>query len=71
MQQHLCERRNAISKILVVYCSLSGNTKATAEAVAEGARSTGAAVLVKGHPNGKEITDLKELGIKLAAAIAT
>ena len=146
-----------MSKILVVYCSLSGNTKAAAEAVAEGARSTGAtvlvkngfetqpvdllncqavalgsydafsymggglkdfldrafyptqnqvagkpyaaflthgdggkaiqsiesvaqsfklkkavnAVLVKGHPDGKEIADLKELGIKLAAAIAT
>ena len=29
------------------------------------------AVLVKGHPDGKEIADLKELGIKLAAAIAT
>ncbi|MBU4212589.1 MAG: flavodoxin [Verrucomicrobia bacterium] len=36
-----------MSKILVVYCSLSGNTKAAAEAVAEGARSTGATVLVK------------------------
>jgi len=146
-----------MSKILVVYCSLSGNTKTAAEAVAEGARSTGAtvlvkngfetqpvdllncqavalgsydafsymggglkdfldrafyptqnqvagkpyvaflthggggkaiqsmeslaqsfklkkaanAVLVKGHPDGKEIADLKELGIKLAAAIAT
>ena len=33
-----------MSTILVVYCSLSGNTKAAAEAVAEGARSTGATV---------------------------
>ena len=47
MQTHLCERSNAMSKILVVYCSLSGNTKTAAEAVAEGARSTGATVLVK------------------------
>ena len=36
-----------MSKILVVYCSLSGNTKAAAEAVAEGARSAGANVVVK------------------------
>lgn len=36
-----------MSNILVVYCSLSGNTKAAAEAVAEGARSTGATALVK------------------------
>jgi flavorubredoxin len=146
-----------MSKILVVYCSLSGNTKAAAEAVAEGARSAGAtvlvkngleaqpadllncqavalgsydafsymggglkdfldrafyptqnqvtgkpyvaflthggggkaiksiealaqsfkftkaanAVLVKGHPDGKETADLKALGVKLAAAVAT
>jgi len=146
-----------MSKILVVYCSLSGNTKAAAEAVAEGARSTGAtvtvkngfeahpadllncqavalgsydafsymggglkdfldrafyptqgqvagkpyvaflthggggkgiqsiesvaqsfklskagnAVLVKGHPDDKEVADLKALGIKLASAVAT
>jgi len=36
-----------MATILVVYCSLSGNTKAAAEAVADGARSTGATVLVK------------------------
>ncbi|MFA5042537.1 MAG: flavodoxin [Kiritimatiellia bacterium] len=36
-----------MSKILVVYCSLSGNTRAAAEAVAEGARSTGTTVVVK------------------------
>src|ERR1035437_8339544 len=36
-----------MAKILVVYCSLSGNTKAAAEAVAEGARSAGATVLIK------------------------
>lgn len=36
-----------MSKILVVYCSMSGNTKAAAEAVAEGARSAGATVVVK------------------------
>ncbi|HUW60239.1 MAG TPA: flavodoxin domain-containing protein [Candidatus Bathyarchaeia archaeon] len=34
-------------KILVVYSSLSGNTKAAAEAVADGARTAGAQVVVK------------------------
>ena len=33
-----------MSKILVVYCSMTGNTKAAAEAVAEGARGAGAEV---------------------------
>jgi flavorubredoxin len=36
-----------MGKVFVVYCSLSGNTKAAAEAVAEGAGSAGAQVLVK------------------------
>ena len=36
-----------MSKLLVVYCSMSGNTKAAAEAVAEGARKAGADVTVK------------------------
>ena len=36
-----------MSKVLVVYCSMSGNTKAAAEAVAEGARQAGADVTVK------------------------
>ena len=36
-----------MSKILVVYCSMSGNTKVAAEAVAEGARTSGAEVHVK------------------------
>jgi flavorubredoxin len=36
-----------MSKVLVVYCSLSGNTKAAAEAVVEGARQVGAKVTVK------------------------
>jgi NAD(P)H dehydrogenase (quinone) len=36
-----------MKKVLVVYCSLSGNTKAAAEAVAEGARAAGAEVSVK------------------------
>ena len=36
-----------MSKVLVIYCSLSGNTKAAAEAIAEGARSAGAEVVVK------------------------
>ena len=36
-----------MSKVLVVYCSMTGNTKAAAEAVAEGARAAGAQVVVK------------------------
>jgi len=36
-----------MAKVLVVYCSLSGNTQAAAEAVAEGAREAGAGVVVK------------------------
>jgi flavorubredoxin len=36
-----------MTKVLVVYCSMTGNTKAAAEAVAEGARSKGAQVVVK------------------------
>ena len=36
-----------MSKVLIVYCSMSGNTKAAAEAIAEGARKTGAQVTVK------------------------
>jgi flavodoxin len=34
-------------KVLVVYCSMTGNTKAAAEAIAEGARVAGAEVVVK------------------------
>ena len=36
-----------MSKVLVVYCSMSGNTKAAAEAVAQGAHSAGAKVVLK------------------------
>jgi flavorubredoxin len=36
-----------MAKVLVVYCSLSGNTQAAAEAIAEGARSAGAKVVLK------------------------
>lgn len=36
-----------MAKILVVYCSMTGNTKAAAEAVAEGAKSAGAKVVIK------------------------
>lgn len=36
-----------MSKVLVVYCSLSGNTRTAAEAVAEGAREAGAQVTLK------------------------
>ena len=34
-------------KVLIVYCSLSGNTKAAAEAVAEGVAEAGVDVVLK------------------------
>ncbi len=36
-----------MSKVLVVYCSMSGNTRAAAEAVAAGAKKAGARVAIK------------------------
>jgi flavodoxin len=36
-----------MSKVLIVYCSISGNTKAAAEAIADGARKAGAHVTIK------------------------
>lgn len=36
-----------MAKVLVVYCSMTGNTKAAAEAIAEGAREAGAQVTMK------------------------
>lgn len=36
-----------MKQVLVVYCSMTGNTKAAAEAVAEGAKSSGAKVVLK------------------------
>ncbi len=36
-----------MARVLVVYCSISGNTKAGAEAVAAGARSANAEVIVR------------------------
>ena len=36
-----------MSKVLVVYCSMTGNTKAAADAVAAGARAAGAQVVLK------------------------
>ena len=36
-----------MAKVLVVYCSLSGNTEVAAQAVADGARSAGAKVVLK------------------------
>lgn len=36
-----------MSKILIVYCSMSGNTKAAAEAIAAGAKKAGAQVTIK------------------------
>ncbi len=36
-----------MANVLVVYCSMSGNTKSAAEAIAAGARSAGATVVLK------------------------
>ena len=36
-----------MSRVLVVYCSMTGNTKAAAEAVVEGAQAAGAQVTLK------------------------
>jgi flavorubredoxin len=36
-----------MSKVLVVYCSMSGNTQAAAELVAQGAKAAGAVVVLK------------------------
>lgn len=36
-----------MAKVLIVYCSLSGNTKAAAEAVAEGVAEAGVDVVLK------------------------
>jgi len=36
-----------MSKVLVVYCSMTGNTKAAAEAMAEGVQAAGAQVTLK------------------------
>jgi flavorubredoxin len=46
-------------KVLIVYCSISGNTRAAAEAIAEGAKTAGAHVTLKegsaAHP--KDLLD--------------
>jgi len=36
-----------MTKVLIVYCSMSGNTKAAAEAIAESAKAAGARVTIK------------------------
>jgi flavorubredoxin len=55
-----------MSKVLIVYCSMSGNTKAAAEAIAEGVRTAGAQVTVKegvsAHPNDLLECDAVALG---------
>ncbi len=53
-------------KVLVVYCSMSGNTKAAAEAVAEGVRAAGAEAAVKSgldaQPDDLQTCDAVALG---------
>lgn len=55
-----------MSKVLVVYCSMSGNTKAAAEAITEGAMAAGAQVTIKegaaGRPNDLLACDAVALG---------
>ncbi len=48
-----------MAKVLVVYCSMSGNTKAAAEAIAVGARGAGAKVTLKSgvEAQPKDLTD--------------
>ena len=36
-----------MSKVLIVYCSMSGNTKTAADVIAEGAKAAGAQVTIK------------------------
>lgn len=48
-----------MAKVLVVYCSMTGNTKAAAEAVAAGAREAGAKVTVKTGTEANE-ADLRD-----------
>ena len=43
----LTNEEDNMAKVLVVYCSMTGNTEAAANAVAEGARDAGAEVTVK------------------------
>ena len=40
-----------MSKVLIVYCSMSGNTKVAAEAIADGAKIAGAQVTIKEGPS--------------------
>jgi len=55
-----------MSKVLIVYCTMSGNTKAAAEAIAEGAKTAGAQVTIKegtaAHPNDLVECDAVALG---------
>jgi len=55
-----------MSKVLIVYCSMSGNTKAAAEAIAEGARTAGAKATLKegtaAHPADLQECDAVALG---------
>jgi flavorubredoxin len=55
-----------MSKVLIVYCSLTGNTKAAAEAIAEGAKAAGAQVMIKegtaAQPNDLLECDVVALG---------
>ncbi len=42
-----------MARVLVVYCSMSGNTKAAAEAIAAGAKAAGASVTLKTGPEAR------------------
>ena len=62
-----------MSKINVVYWSMTGNTKAMAEAIADGVKSAGAEVvngegtICEEAPDDTTVKELNELGKKLAS----
>ena len=55
-----------MSNVLIVYCTMSGNTKAAAEAIAEGAKAAGARVTLReglvAHPSELLACDAVALG---------
>lgn len=55
----------AKTKVLVIYCSMSGNTRSAAEAIAEGALSAGAQVEIKNCTNAqpKDLLDCQAVAL--------
>ena len=61
-----------MAKVLVVYCSLSGNTEAAAQAVADATRSAGAEVVLKtasqAEPKDLQACDAVAVGATMPSA---